>query len=388
MRLLHTSDWHLGHELYGNDRSEEFVAMLLQMEQLVRKFEPDVFLISGDIFDSVFPRNSVQTLFTNALVEIHKCRPDMYIIITSGNHDSASRHEIFKTPWQALNVYAMGHIDRENPAEHIVTVPGKGHVIAVPYVHEKMLPADFYNTLIGMVPDDGLPIVLSAHTTVVGANFDGHRHIEDRGEEIVGNIRAHSIADMGTGYDYLALGHIHKAQFIHGGGHHRIRYCGSPLPVGFDEAAEHSVSIVDIARRGDEPQVQVVPICNIRPLVTLPDDGSFAPWVEVLQMLRNHEPDGNEYIRLNVLVNTTLPDDRHKLIEEAVGNKSCTVCRINPRRIDSGNTSARRTRSVREFQEEDPLVIAREYADYKGVTLSDEMIWMFKEVFNRITDNK
>lgn len=385
MLLLHTSDWHLGHELYGNDRSAEFVAMLHQMRDIVSSRKPDVFLISGDIFDTAFPSSAVQTMFTEAIVDIHNAHPGMCIVITSGNHDSASRHEIFRQPWRALNVHALGRIDAGNPAENIIDLPGVGHIVAVPYVHEKMMPAGYYQTLLDAVADDGLPVVLSAHTTVRGASFDGHRHITDESTDTVGNIAARDIRDMGNGFDYLALGHIHKAQFVHGAGHHRVRYCGSPLPISFDEPKIHSVSLVSIAERGAEPLVEEIPIFTPRALVTLPDDGSFVKWERALELLREHVPAGPEYVRLNVLVDAPLPDDRHKLISEAVEGKDCIVCRINPKRAEAPEGHTARTRTVSEFKDEDPLVIAREYAAYNGTPLTDEMVELFKEVYNRVS---
>jgi len=358
------------------------------MRDIVSSRKPDVFLISGDIFDTAFPSSAVQTMFSEAIVDIHNAHPEMCIVITSGNHDSASRHEIFRQPWRALNVYALGRIDSGNPAENIIAIPRVGHIVAVPYVHEKMMPAGYYQTLLDLAPDDGLPVVLSAHTTVRGASFDGHRHIIDESTDTVGNIAARDISDMDTGFDYLALGHIHKAQFVHGAGHHRARYCGSPLPISFDEPKIHSVSLVSIAERGAEPLVEEIPIFTLRALVTLPDDGSFVKWERALELLQEHVPAGPEYVRLNVLVDAPLPDDRHRLIYEAVEGKDCIVCRINPKRAEAPEGHTARTRTVSEFKDEDPLVIAREYAAYNGTPLTDEMVELFKEVYNRVSPDK
>ena len=120
MKLIHTSDWHLGHTLYGYDRTIEQKAMLEQMVELVREHKPDVFLISGDVYHTSQPSAAVQTMFSEAMVKLHCTHPDMYIVVIAGNHDSASKHEIFTTPWKALNVYAIGNLDKENPQEHII----------------------------------------------------------------------------------------------------------------------------------------------------------------------------------------------------------------------------------------------------------------------------
>ena len=70
MKIIHTSDWHLGHVLYNYQREEEQRAMLDQMVEAVGKYMPDAFVISGDVYDSVQPTASVQTMLTEALVRI------------------------------------------------------------------------------------------------------------------------------------------------------------------------------------------------------------------------------------------------------------------------------------------------------------------------------
>lgn len=388
MLVLHTSDWHLGHELYGNDRTPEFAAMLLQMRRIAADRKPDVFLISGDIFDTALPGNAVQQFFTNAIVELHLAHPGMVIVMTSGNHDSATRHEIFRNPWRALNVYALGTIDTSDLSRNIITIPGKGHIVAVPYINDRMMPENLYQRLFDLVPDDGLPIVLSAHTTVKGARFDGHRQIIDDETDIVGNIKAVNIEDIPAGYDYLALGHIHKAQFIHSGRHHSVRYCGSPLPISFDEPTDHSVSLVTINRRGDEPDIEVIPIENCKPLITIPYDSAFRPWNEVMELLLKHKCRGEEYIRMNVLLTEPLPDDRNAQIGEVTKNKSCTVCHINAKRPEVTGNSRQFTRTVREFQETDPLEIAKEYAAFNRTPLSSELVDLFNQVYSEIVSDR
>ena len=112
MKILHTSDWHLGHTLYNFDRTEEQTAMLAQIIDIVREEKPDAFLLSGDVYHTSQPSAAVQKMFTDAIVQIHEANPDMTIVITAGNHDSGTKHEIFKTPWQALKVFSVGNIDK------------------------------------------------------------------------------------------------------------------------------------------------------------------------------------------------------------------------------------------------------------------------------------
>lgn len=87
------------------------MVMLLQMVNIVREQKPDVFLLCGDVYHTPQPSAAVQTMFTNALVEIRDANPDMTIVITAGNHDSGTKHDIFRTPWKALKVVTIGCID-------------------------------------------------------------------------------------------------------------------------------------------------------------------------------------------------------------------------------------------------------------------------------------
>lgn len=305
MKILHTSDWHLGHALYNYDRTEEQAAMLLQIIEIVKSEKPDIFLLSGDIYHTAQPSSAVQTLFTEAIVQIHDANPEMSIIVTAGNHDSGAKHEIFRTPWQALKVYTIGNLDRDNPESHIIEIPGKAYVIAIPYSYERSIPNGFFQDLLQKVEErnlDQLPVVMMAHTTIRGCDFKGH---DNSTELSVGGIDSLEIADLGEGYDYLALGHIHHEQWIRGS-HHHIRYSGSPLPVSFDENYEHSVSIVTIEKHGDEPQLKKIAISNPHPLVTLPTDG-FVSWEEGKRLLENFQDGLAAYIRLNIEIEDFLP---------------------------------------------------------------------------------
>lgn len=375
MKILHTSDWHLGHTLYNYDRTEEQMAMLLQMVDIVREEKPDVFLLCGDVYHTPQPSASVQTMFTNALVEIHDANPDMIIVITAGNHDSGTKHDIFRTPWKALKVYTIGSVDANNKEDLIIEIPGQGYVIAVPYVNERNMPDGFFQDLLDIVAERNkanLPVLMTAHTTVSGCDFTGH---ENASEYVVGGIDSHSLEDMGTGYDYLALGHIHHAQFVRGG-HHRVRYSGTPIPVSFDENYQHSVSIVELNKHGEEPVVKEIEIQTHRPLVTLPKD-CVATWEDAKDLLEGFPNDIEAYIRLNVEVDNFLPVEANAEALLLTEGKKCRFCVINTHRLKKDSREAK-VMSVQEFKTEKPIDIAERYAEDIGVEFDDDM----KELFN------
>lgn len=385
MKILHTSDWHLGHTLYNYDRTEEQMVMLLQMVNIVKEQKPDVFLLCGDVYHTPQPSAAVQTMFTNALVEIHEANPDMMIIITAGNHDSGTKHDIFRTPWKALKVYTVGSIDVNQKQDLIVEIPGKGYVIAVPYVNERNMPKGFFQNLLDIVNEkntSNLPVVMTAHTTVRGCDFAGH---ENASEYSVGGIDSYDLDEMGTGYDYLALGHIHHGQFIHSG-KHNVRYSGSPIPISFDENYKHSVSIVEISGHGEKPKVIEVEINPHRPLVTLPTEG-VATWEDAKELLKKYPNDIEAYIRLNVEVDDFLPVEANAEALLICEEKRCRFCVINSRRLKKNRRDAK-VMSVDEFKTETPIGIAERYAEDLGVEFDSDMKELFNETLAALKDEE
>ena len=385
MKILHTSDWHLGHTLYNYDRTEEQQAMLEQMVSIVEDQKPDVFLLCGDVYHTPQPSAAVQTMLSDGLVRIHEANPQMTIVMTAGNHDSGTKHEIFQTPWKALKVYAIGQLGKaaskreqnharmesaeheqarlkgkEDLDEHIIEVPGKGWIVAVPYANERNIPEGFFQQLLDRVADrntENLPVVMTAHTTVKGCDFTGHDHAT---EYTVGGIDSLELEEMGEGYDYLALGHIHHGQFVHSG-KHNVRYSGTPLPVSFDENFTHSVSIVEIGRHGEKPAVKEIEILNPHPLVTLPTDG-LATWEEAKELLSKFPDDIPAYIRLNVEIEDFLPVGANDEAASLTKGKQCRFCCINAKRK------------------------ARRYAEYEGISFDEEMQTMFNEVMDMVAE--
>ena len=408
MKILHTSDWHLGHTLYNYDRTEEQQAMLEQMVSIVEEQKPDVFLLCGDVYHTPQPSAAVQTMLSDGLVKIHEANPQMTIVMTAGNHDSGTKHEIFQTPWKALKVYAIGQLGKaankreqnharmesaeheqarlkgkEDLDEHIIEVSGKGWIVAVPYANERNIPEGFFQQLLDRVAErntKNLPVVMTAHTTVKGCDFTGHDHAT---EYTVGGIDSLELDEMGEGYDYLALGHIHHEQFVHSG-KHNVRYSGTPLPVSFDEIFTHSISIVEIGKHGEMPAVKEIEIQNPHPLVTLPTDG-LATWEEAKGLLSKFPDDIPAYIRLNVEIEDFLPVEANAEAASLTEGKQCRFCCINAKRKAVSQNDVK-VLTVQEFQEEKPIEIAKRYAEYEGISFDEEMQTMFNEVMDMVAD--
>ena len=190
---------------------------------------------------------------------------------------------------------------------------------------------------------------------------------------------------MGTGYDYLALGHIHHGQFIHSG-RHNVRYCGTPIPVSFDERYMHSVSIAEIAEHGESPAVREIEINPHRPLVTLPTDGA-ATWEEAKALLQDFPSEIDAYIRLNVVVDDYLPVEANAEAQMICEEKKCKFCVINSRRQNRDQREAR-IMTVQEFKMEDPMAIAERYAEDLGEKFDEEMRELFNETLSAIKEEE
>lgn len=384
MKILHTSDWHLGHVLYGHDRTEEQQAMLDQMVHIVEEQQPDVFLLCGDVFHTAQPSNATQTMLSDALMKIHEANPQMVIVMTAGNHDSPTKHVIFQKPWRALNVYAIGQLKKEELDEHIIEIPGKGFIIAIPHVNEQTLPEGFFQQLLDKAAErntEGLPVVMTAHTTVKGCAYKGH---EQATELTVGGIDAIQLEQLGEGYDYLALGHIHHGQFVDPDKHY-ARYSGTPLPISFDENFSHSISIVEIDKHGAIPTVTAIEIQNPHPLITLPQEG-FAPWETTKILLEEYSDNDPSYIRLNLEIEDFLPVEASAEAAKLTEGKQCRFCTFNFKKKDGNQTEAQGL-TVQEFQAEKPIEIAKQYAAYEGTNFDEEMTELFNEVLNMVEND-
>ena len=359
--------------------------MLSQIEEIVKTEKPDALVVSGDVYHTGQPSAAVQKMFTEAVMRMHDACPEMEIVITAGNHDSASKHEVSRILWETQKVNMIGSVDKNDLDKLIVEVSGKGFVIAIPYVNERSVPEGFCQSLLDKVAErntGSLPVVISAHTTVAGSNFTGH---EDIRELSVGGIDYVGLEEFGEGYDYIALGHIHKPQTIAGSGG-RVRYCGTPLPVSFDETYEHSVSVVEIASRGAAPQIREVAVTNPCPLVNIPSSG-YRKWEEVEELLKDFPKDNPAYIRLNVEVEDSLPPDAVVEARNILSGGQGLFCTINARRSVSGN-SDRKTLSVSEFRAMEPLEVARLYAEDTGVTFTDDLVALFRKAEKEVKDDR
>ena len=383
MKIIHTADWHLGHRLYNFDRTDEEVALLTSLAGIVAQEHPDALLISGDVFHTCAPGNDVAKRFCDGLLEVQSRSPETEIVLIAGNHDSGSRHTIYRTPWKALGVEMVGNISRDSRLEdYIFKVEGKGYIVAVPFAADRFMPEDVFVRLQEMVAEmnkeEQLPVFLSAHLAVARCDYRGHDMSTD---ENIGGVGCQELNVFGEGYDYIALGHIHKYQKLDSDG--RIYYCGTPIAMSFDEVYRgnrHCVMLVECEAHGAIPQVTPLEINNPRPLVNIPQEG-FAEWEEVKREFANYPDNIPSYIRLNVEVENYLTSGANEEASMIASEKDCRFCIINAKRKESvQKEKERQVFTTSEFKQLDTTDVARMWIESKGDTFDDEMKEIIEEV--------
>lgn len=256
MKILHTSDWHLGQKLLFNDRTEEYRAALDWLLTTIREQKVDVVLVAGDIFDIGNPPNYARQLYYNFLraLLVSPCR---HIVITGGNHDSPAMLNAPRELLEALNIHIVGAATEDIQDELLVLKDAEGEpeliVAAVPFLRDRDLRTSIagedeadrqerlqqglsrhYEDLAVLAEnyqDHDIPIMAMGHLYAKGAVAS------DKQDNIyVGNRENMEAAQFPDIFDYVALGHIHRAQLVEGKEH--IRYSGSLIPLSFSETAD------------------------------------------------------------------------------------------------------------------------------------------------------
>jgi len=392
MKIIHTADLHLGQIIYQNyDRTDEHEHFFRQLEQFCREENPDALLVSGDIFDIQQPSASTRKYFTDHFVKLHSVCPAMRIIITAGNHDSASRIQADSAVWELAATTLVGAspspellpLDDGWQKDYAVKMDS-GYVIALPYMSSERV--EVIQSILDWVKKDNIeekPVLMMGHLAVTGADPFGH-NIE------IGKLRTTAVSSLGEGYDYLALGHIHKPQTI---GHPEdclvndvvypsgvIRYSGSALHVSCDEKYPHTVSIVEIAKHGGDVRIRQRRIDELLHFYELPPDGSsFTSAEKAIEAVRDFaDKEGKGYIRLRLDYNTSLPSNFSNAVYDVLRPYSDWV-RFNPKHVWTGapaikdDENSRPTFEVADLQQmTDPMSFIEKTRDqYPGLDLDD-----------------
>ena len=365
MKILHTSDWHIGQVLnFHYDRQEEHQFFLDQLCDIVHSERPDALIVSGDIYDKNTPGNSSMRFLSDNLLRICDIAPEMPIVLTAGNHDSSSRIESMSGVWKRVNTHFIGAAERVGEEyqldKHILEIPGKGWIAAIPYIPDYQ--NDLYNIVLKEIREkhtENLPVILMGHTTIGNAVFTAHESTTFNGRDIVGGINSMSLSDIDDDYDYFALGHIHTPQTL---GNGKARYCGSPMQLNFKEQFAHSVTMVTVENHGDMPKIETIELEPLRKFYVIPEKP--APLEDALAYLENNLPESQGYVQVNILSAERLPSDTENrirsILDKGDGLLYCDYKCTHPA-VEGGSSIEKPDFNLSEFREKDPFEIAERY---------------------------
>ena len=355
MKILHTSDWHIGRTLYGRKRYEEFEAFLTWLAETIQQNEIDALLVAGDVFDTTAPSNRAQELYYRFLCRVaaSSCR---HVVVIAGNHDSPSFLNAPRELLKALDVHVVGS-SSESLEDEVLVLRSELNapeliVCAVPYLRDRDIRVaeagesveDKERKLLAGIRSHyaevasfaeqkreelgvDIPIVAMGHLfTAGGQTVDG----DGVRELYVGSLAHVTAGIFPASFDYLALGHLHVPQKVNG--LETIRYSGSPLPMGFGEAKQQkSVCLVVFNHekgQGKPPSVQLIDVPVFQKLERVKGDWEsissrmlelsatdFQGWVEVIY-------EGEEVI-----------GDLRERLETAVSGTGVEILRIKNNRI-------------------------------------------------------
>lgn len=293
MKILHTSDWHLGQNFMSKTRKSEHQEFLDWLIQTIEKESIDCLVVAGDIFDTYTPPNYALNLYYNFLKKIPStsCKS---VVIVGGNHDSISTLHAPKELLKLFDIHIVAGISTPKDQDPIVIkdkeVP-MAIVCPVPFLRDRdirsSLPGEsyedkstsyteavvnYYQTIAEKAEqlkkqlNTTIPILGTGHFfTLGGTTTDSVRDI------FVGNLGQINAAKLPDTFDYIALGHLHRAQTVKG--HDHIRYSGSPIPLSFSELKEEKiVNVITFEKNWIQPEISSIQIPEFKKLICIKGD--------------------------------------------------------------------------------------------------------------------
>ena len=350
MKILHTSDWHIGRTLYGRKRYEEFEAFLPWLAETIQQNEIHALLVAGDVFDTSAPSNRAQELYYRFLCRVaaSSCR---HVVVIAGNHDSPSFLNAPKELLKALDVHVVGSATSDPEHEVLVLRNTQNApeliVCAVPYLRDRDIRVveagesvddkekklidgiqTHYATVAVMAKHKreelgvDIPIVAMGHLfTAGGQTIDG----DGVRELYIGSLAHVTAGIFSSSFDYVALGHLHVPQKVNGS--ESIRYSGSPLPMGFGEAKQQK-SVCQVEFHRTTASVELINIPVFQKLERAKGD-----WNEVSRrILELSAMDSWTWLEIIYEGDEVIGDIRERL-EAAISGTQMEILRIKNNRI-------------------------------------------------------
>ncbi len=346
IRLLHTSDWHLGLELGGHDRLEEQKHFLDWLLTTCLQRQIDALLVSGDVYDVANPSVASQAAFSDFLVRFHQAMPNSTLVVVAGNHDSASRLELPKPFGEALGKLHLRGVATDSVVDFLIPLrDAKGAVgawcVALPFLRvgdldckllEGETPQEAYvrsvearyrsvRESIGS-GDRDLPLVTMGHLTLAGSHRAGSERI------LIGGVESVPVQALSQGSAYVALGHIHRAQTV---GSEFVRYSGSPYPVDFDEHRYHHLVLEVEVEAGSPTVVREIEVPEFVNLLRFCDP--LVSWDKVEQAVEAFDWSIWSTVPRDLQPLVELRYDASILVDGDLRNRCESLCRSKPFRL-------------------------------------------------------
>lgn len=398
MKIMVTTDWHLGNTFHGFDRQSEHEHFFSWLLAQVAERKPDVLLVAGDVFDNGNPSAASQELYYSFLDRLSENHPYMQTVIIAGNHDSAARLEAPRSMLERHRITVRGIVRRSagGPVFGDLLIPVQGvtspeeriWVMAVPYLRE----GDFargvaYGTGVRQFLQQFVayanerreadePLVLLAHLYANSAQI-----AENSSERIVvGGTEMVDMDAFDSSVSLALIGHLHRRQLV--GGEERLRYPGSALPMSFAERNyRHGAEYLELAPDGSLQVVEFLAYTLQNPLLSLPERPG--PMEEVIRLLRElPDKDGEDgqipYLEVNVLLENPDPELALK-IEQLLEGKAVHLCRISITYSVKQEEREMQQVSVDDLLTRNPLeVIERSYRAKYQCEMRDELVELAK----------
>lgn len=316
MKIIHTSDWHLGQRFLFHDREEEHQRALDWLAATIREREVDALVVAGDIFDINNPPNYARTMYYRFLTSLLQtsCR---HIVITGGNHDSPSMLNAPRELLRLFRIHVVGACTGD-PRDEIIELKNaagelEAVVAAVPFLRDRDLRYSragegSYERLrrvregmvnhyqeIGRLMEDyrdaAVPLLATGHLYACGATASGKQN-----NIYAGDVENIDVQQFPAVFDYVALGHIHRPQLVNEQPH--IRYSGSLIPLSFSETKDDKSIYLLHFQQNRLMEVETLPLPVFRRLKsitgTLPKvkqslrrfaekrGRDLTPWIEII----------------------------------------------------------------------------------------------------------
>lgn len=396
MKILHTSDWHIGQKFMGKSRVEEHSAFLTWLVEVIEEKEVEVLLVSGDIFDTGTPPNYALELYYNFLKQLSSKKSLNTTIITAGNHDSVSTLKAPKQLLEALNVHVVVNGDEDENI--IIPIKEEGNtkaiVCAVPFLRDSVIRDSlggetitqketlanngikmFYETAhkkaLELKKDRDIPIIAMGHlTTVGGRSSDSEREIYIGGTLDIGGDY------LGGLFDYVALGHLHINQTV---GSNHVRYSGSPIPLSFAESKNtQKVNLVTLDKNIVEVEELEVPLT--RKLIVLKGD-----CISIISELEKIE-DKNAWIEVHIKDDNPLYANT-KIREEATKLELLLLAVKIDKSEKQLQAKELKAISLDELSIDDVFEKRLELEEIEDKALQEQLILNFKQVVANLHEN-